>query len=360
MNAKFYAVILAGGRGERFWPLSTSRIPKQLLALAGGKPLLVQAVERLRGLIPPGHIFIITNRDFVPAVRRAVRLPKENIVGEPVGRDTAAAIAVGAALVKARDPAAAFCVLTADHVIGDLAVFHRTLRACLTRAAQDDVLITIGIRPAHPSTGYGYIETTGRIWRTDSVQFVKAQRFIEKPDLAKARRYCATGRFYWNSGMFVWSVRAFEAALAQHRPELAGVMARVGRAVGSRRFDRVLEREYRGIEKISIDYAVMEKAGHIVMARAEFAWDDVGSWTALDHHLPKDAAGNVVVGPVESFDATDNVVISQGRLTALLGVHDLVVVHAGSVTMICPRDRAQDVKKLVQKLKACGRYGKVL
>ncbi len=360
MKSKPYAVILAGGKGERFWPASTSRKPKQLLALAGGKPLLVQAVERLRGLIPPERVFIITNRDFVPAIRRDVRLPRKNIVGEPVGRDTAAAIAVGAALVKARDPAASFCVLTADHIIGDLAVFRQTLRACLARAGENDVLITVGIRPTEPSTGYGYIETTGPAVRDGGVRFLSARRFVEKPDAAKARRYCAAGRFYWNSGMFVWSVGAFETALLRHRPALAALMTRLGRVAGTRRFDRALEREYGRIEKISIDYALMEKSRNIVMAVGEFAWDDVGSWPALDHHLPKDAAGNVALGRVETLDSSDNVVVSRDRLTALLGVRGLVVVHAGPVTMICPRERAQDVKKLVEKLRADGRYGKVL
>jgi mannose-1-phosphate guanylyltransferase len=360
MNSKPYAVILAGGRGERFWPASTSRTPKQLLALAGGKPLLMQAVERLRGLIPPDRIFIVTNRDFVPAMRRAVPLPRENIVGEPVGRDTAAAIAVGAALVKARDPRAAFCVLTADHVIGDLALFRRTLRACLARAGKDDILITIGIRPTEPSTGFGYIETKAQGVREDGVRFLPAQRFVEKPDLAKATRYCASGRFFWNSGMFVWSVRSFEAALARHRPSLVALMRRLGRTAGTGHFTAALEREYRGIEKISVDYALMEKARNIVMAVGEFAWDDVGSWPALDRHLPRDSNRNVAVGRVEVLDSSDNVVISQDRLTALLGVRGLVVVHAGPVTMICPRERAQDVKKLVEKLKADGRYGKVL
>jgi mannose-1-phosphate guanylyltransferase len=359
-NPKHYAVILAGGRGERFWPMSTSRHPKQLLALAGGKPLLVQAVERLRGLVPPDRIFIITNRDFVPAMRRAVRLPKRNIVGEPIGRDTAAAIAAGAALVKARDPRAVFCVLTADHVIGDLGLFRRTLRACLERAERDDVLITVGIRPTEPSTGFGYIETKGPGKSGQGVRFLPARRFVEKPDLTKATRYCASGRFFWNSGMFVWSVRAFETALTRHRPSLATLMRRLRRAAGTDRFAATLEREYRGIEKISIDYALMEKARNILMAVGEFAWDDVGSWPALDRHLPRDASGNVAVGRVEALDSFDNVIVSKDRLTALLGVSGLVVVHAGFVTMICPRDRAQDVKKLVEKVKADGRYGKVL
>lgn len=361
MNERFYAVILAGGKGERFWPLSTSRMPKQLLSLVGGKPLLAQAVDRLHGLIPPSHVFVITNKDLVAATQKAApALPLKNIVGEPFGRDTAAAIAVGAAFVKKRNPDGVFCVLTADHVMGDVPLFSRTLKACMNRAQRERELITIGIKPRSPDTGYGYIEADTRSRKADGVSFCSARRFVEKPDLGKAKKYIAAGNFYWNSGMFAWSVATIEEAFRKHRPALFDLMNRLVKVAGKPQFDQALRRGYEPLEKISIDFALMEKADNIVMARGVFPWDDVGSWTALENHIPKNREGNVLVGTCESVQAHNNVVLSKDRLTALIGVRDLIVVQALGVTMICPKDRAQDVKKLVEKLKSSGRYAEVL
>ncbi|MFH0953651.1 MAG: sugar phosphate nucleotidyltransferase [Verrucomicrobiota bacterium] len=361
MNKRFYAVILAGGRGERFWPLSTSQLPKQLLSLVGGKPLLTRAFERLKGLIPPSRVYVITNRDLVAATRRAVpAVPRQHIIGEPIGRDTAAAIAVGGALVSARDPDAAFCVLTADHMIGDLDVFRRSLRASLELGLVEDVLVTIGMKPTEPSTAYGYIESSTPMASRRGVGFRRVHRFVEKPDLEKAKRYCAAARYFWNSGMFIWSARSLETALGRHRPALARMMADLRPRAGTPSFAPALKRHYAALEKISIDYALMERANNIVMAEAEFAWDDLGSWTALENQLPQDALGNVVLGSCASLASAGNIVVSKGRLTALIGVTDMVVVQAGGVTLVCPKARAQDVKTMVERLRASGRHGGVL
>ncbi|HRZ12010.1 MAG TPA: sugar phosphate nucleotidyltransferase [Kiritimatiellia bacterium] len=360
MKDHYYAVILAGGRGERFWPLSTEKRPKQFIALAGDRTLLAQAVERLEGLIPPERILVITNKDLVGAAREACPvLPAENIIGEPAGRDTAAAVAVGAALVQARNPMGIFCVLTADHVIGDLDIFRRTLAAALARAESEEVLLTIGIQPAGPSTAYGYIEAGEAAGESGGVGFLGARRFVEKPDLETATRYCASGQFYWNSGMFIWSADVLERAFRKHRPVLAELMTRIRKAAGSG-LAAAMEREYEGLDRISIDYALMEKAGNILMARGRFAWDDVGSWTAVAAYLKRDGADNAVRGQMEAVDARDNVVVSDDRLTALVGVRDLIVVQADGVTLVCSKDRAQDVKKLVAQMKQSGRFSKVL
>lgn len=361
VSASHYAVILAGGKGERFWPLSTARRPKQLLSLVGGKPLIVRAVDRLEGVIPPERVYVITNADTVAATREvAPELPPENIIGEPIGRDTAAAIALGAALVKARDPGGAFCVLTADHIMGDLDVFRSTIREGLSLASREDLLITIGIRPAFASTGYGYIESGESLAENEGVVFLRARRFVEKPDRKTAEEYISSGRFFWNSGMFIWSVRAFASALRKHRPVLADLIERLAPVAGTPGFEQAMGEAYERLEKISIDYALMEKADNIAMARGEFAWDDVGSWTALENHLPRDAAGNVAVGSVEELDASGNIVVSDGRLTALVGVKDMIVVHAAGATLVCRKDKAQSVKKIVEKLRASGRYDEVL
>ena len=361
MGKEFYAVIMAGGRGERFWPASTYRRPKQLLALVGRQTLLAQAVARLGGLIPPQNIFVITSRDLVKAARAAApALPPRQIVGEPVGRDTAAAIALGAALIAARDPQAACCVLTADHIIGDRPRFQRTLRAGLALAGREDVLIAIGIKPEFPSTGFGYIEAGAPLAGRGGVVFRRARRFVEKPDHATAVRYAASGRYFWNAGMFIGSVPSWERAFGRHRPQLLPLMARVKKARGAGPLAAALAAEYPKLEKISVDYALMEKADNLVMIRGEFPWDDVGSWPALEHHLGRTADGNTVVGVCERLAARGNIVMSRDRLTALIGVRDLIVVQADGVTLVCAKDRAQDIKQMVAQLKASGRYDKVL
>ncbi|HBA83038.1 MAG TPA: mannose-1-phosphate guanylyltransferase [Verrucomicrobia bacterium] len=356
-----YAVILAGGKGERFWPLSTSRHPKQVLSLVGDKPLIGLAVERIRNIVPPENVYIVTSHDLVDVICQAVpELPAGNVVGEPMGRDTAAAIALGSTLIEARDPGGVFCVLTADHIIGDLPVFESTLREGLDLAGREDVLLTIGVQPSEPSTGYGYIEADESYREQNGVAFLKARKFVEKPQLETARHYVESGRYFWNSGMFIWSVRTFSKAMEAHRPPLADMMRRLRPLVGAGRFATALAQEYGLLEKISIDYALMEKADNIVMARGQFAWDDVGSWTALENHLPKDSSGNTLQGSCEMLEAGGNIVYSPGRLTALIGVSNLVVVQAEGVTLVCPRDRAQDVKKLVEQLRKSGRYDEVL
>lgn len=356
-----YAVIMAGGKGERFWPLSTAARPKQLLALVEDKPLLAMAVDRIRPLLDLDRIFVITSDALVNATRLAVPdLPHRNIIGEPCGRDTAAAIAVGAGLVKRRDPAAAFCVLTADHVIRDLELFRETLAEGLRLAHQRDVLITIGIKPTYPSTGFGYIESGKAAARGGRIRFLQGKRFLEKPGAATAARFVRSGRHYWNAGMFIWSVKAIEAAMTAHRPALAGLIGRVAAARTARAVNGVMEDVYPALERISIDYAIMEKSSNILMAEGLFRWDDVGSWPALAGLFGKDDADNVMIGRCEQVDSSGTIVYSKERLTALLGVKDVIVVQAGGATLVCARDRAQDLKKIVQKLSSKPGYEDVL
>jgi len=352
MNTHAYAVILAGGRGERFWPMSTRRRPKQLLALVGQRALLAQAVHRLRSIIPAKRILVITSADLLKAVRCLLPgLPKANVIGEPCGRDTAAAITLAAALIKARNPNAVFCVLTADHVIGDAAVFRRTLQDAFARAAAADVLLTIGLKPTFPSTGFGYIEAGVRLAGPSKTAFYHVKRFVEKPNTRIADRYVKAGRFYWNSGMFVWSLSAWERALRRHRPSLGRLLNTLTALAGRTGFQAALKRAYAGLEKISVDYAIMEHADNIVMAEGLFAWDDVGSWSALEQHLPKDKRGNVVVGNGELMESSGNIVVADNGLMALIGVDNMVVVKAGAVTLVCRKDRSQEVKRMVAQLR---------
>lgn len=347
-----YAIIMAGGKGERFWPLSTSRRPKQLLALAGGKPLILQAVDRLAGVVPPERVLIVTNQALVGPIRELLGEGSPvGVLGEPVGRDTAAAIAAGAAWIQRRDPQAVFCVMTADHIIGDLPVFRATLARGLELCADHDVLMTIGIGPTEPSSAYGYIET-GEPWPdARGIQLFRAKRFVEKPDAETAKGYLATGRYVWNSGMFVWSLASIRKAFAEFQPVLAQKIDIWSACADDGAFQFALERDFPGLEKISIDYAVMEKAQNIIVCKGAFAWDDVGSWPALEAHLPKDGAGNATVGDVEALDSDHNIVVSEGRLTALVGVRNLVVVQADGVTLVCEKPRAQELKALLAKLR---------
>jgi mannose-1-phosphate guanylyltransferase len=356
-----YAVIMAGGKGERFWPLSTSKHPKQLLALVGDKPLIAQAVDRLEGLVPPENIFVVTNADLVDATRKAAPLlPPENIVGEPIGRDTAAAVACGGALVKARDEKGVFAVLTADQVMGDLDLFSATLKGGMDLANQNNILVTIGIEPTFPATGFGYIESGETFAEERGVEFRKATRFVEKPDEGTAAGYLETGRFYWNSGMFIWSVPSLEKAFGEHCPEMQALMDTLAGYAQDGKIVEGMDATYPDLGKISIDYALMEKADNIVMACGTFSWDDVGSWPALEEHFEQDDDGNTRIGQVETLDADGNIVLSKDRLTAVIGVKDLVVVQAEGVTLVCPKDRAQDIKQMVVNLREKGGYDGVL
>ncbi len=349
-----YAVVLAGGYGERFWPASTAAKPKQLLSLLGDRTMLEMAVDRLDGLIPVERVIVLTSVDLVDATRSATPgLPIDNVIGEPMRRDTAAAVALAAAVVKARDPEGVFCIVTADHVMGDLDRFRETLSAGLNLASVEDVLITIGITPRYPATGYGYIHAVDRLSASDEIEFRSVDRFVEKPDRATAAGYVDSGEFWWNSGMFIWSVAAVHRAFAAHRPELASFIDALVPAVDTPAFAQALFDGFEPLDKISIDYALMERADNIVMAVGTFAWDDVGSWPAVGDHLDTDADGNAVRGELEALDATSNIVVgADGRLTALIGVSDLIVVHTETATLIVPKDRAEEVKSLVARMRA--------
>jgi mannose-1-phosphate guanylyltransferase len=353
-----YAVILAGGRGERFWPVGRVARPKQFVDLFGGKPLIRHAAERLAGVVPAGNLFVVTSRDLVGATREALpELPPGQIVGEPFGRDTAAACALATELVAhhAETDSAALAILTADQLMTDLGAFRATLADGLDRASSEPCIVTIGIEPTYPATGFGYIEA-GETQASGlrGTVFHRVVRFVEKPDAATAAAYLAGGRHLWNSGMFLWSVHTFREALRRFQPVLADGFAMLAPAIGAPDFDARLEAFYGTLGKISVDYAIMEKADNIVMARGTFAWDDVGSLTALPAHFPADAAGNVAIGRAALRDAERNVVVSRedGHLVAVFGASDLVVVHTPDATLVCPRARAAELKALVQQIAA--------
>ena len=350
-------IILAGGRGERFWPRSRTLRPKHLLPIVGDQPLLRQTVHRLDGLVPPERVWIVTQGDQVEACRGACpAVPADQVVAEPVGRDTGPAVVLAALLAASAGDDPAFAVLPADHVIHDEASFRADLAALFETVETEAVLGTLGIRPTEPATGYGYLETGEAATADAPVRPVL--RFVEKPDRATAEGYLAAGHYLWNAGMFAWRPSILLAELQAHAPELAEGYHRMAGALraGETR-EAVLAREFPALPKRSIDYALMEKSSRTVTRPANFDWDDVGSWPAVARHHDRDADGNVAVGPARFHEATGNIVVGEdGHLVGVVGVDDLVVVHTPDATLVCPRERAEEVKELVRRIGDDPRY----
>ncbi|MCH8474304.1 MAG: NTP transferase domain-containing protein [Opitutales bacterium] len=352
MSSRF-VVIMAGGRGERFWPQSRQQKPKHLLPIVGDKPMLTQTVERLKGFVPAKNVLIITNREQVAAVREICpSLPAGNIIAEPVGRDTAAAIGLAMVLVKDRDPEASFAMLPADHVINDAKAFHQTLDKAFVFAQENEKLITIGIPPTHPATGFGYIQKGEELEKVKGESIYDVRRFVEKPDQQTAEDYLASKDYYWNAGMFVWRVEVIEKAFADYTPGLHHGLLKLSRALSEKQdIDELLDELYPDLDKISIDYAIMEKSPEVVTIEAGFDWDDVGAWPAVSSHYPADEAGNVIKGTGFVQEGRNNLIFSEGdHAVTAIGVEDLIVVHTADATLICPKSKAQEIKKLVQSL----------
>ncbi|NPA42506.1 MAG: mannose-1-phosphate guanylyltransferase [Chlorobi bacterium] len=333
---------MAGGVGSRFWPESTEERPKQFLDLTGsGKALLRQTFERLVPLIPPERILVITNARYRPLTEALLpELPPGNILAEPAGRNTAPAVLYAAEVIRARDPEAVFAVLPADHYIGDEEAFRRALAGALEYARSRSELLTMGIRPDAPHTGYGYIAYDP----ADNSPFKKVLRFVEKPSLEKARAYLDAGNYLWNAGIFVWSVPAVREAFRRHLPRMFEAMQQVPWSSPDR--DKVLERVFPALENISVDYGIMEKADNVRVLPVDFDWNDLGSWDAIHRQLARSSDENVTLeGELWAENARGNLVKAPGKKVVIDGLEDYIVVDRGDVLMIIPRAKAQEVKK---------------
>ncbi len=353
MSQLIYALILAGGSGKRFWPMSRRARPKQLMPLVSEKTLLEEAVARLDGLIPRERILILTNVEQEAAVRTLLPdMPSANIVAEPAKRDTAAAVALGVGWIAARDHMATMVALPADHMIKDIAAFQATVRTAAEAAEETGALVTIGLKPTWACPGFGYIEQGSRV-QLRSVQDKQTEirrviRFREKPNPELAESFIRQGNFRWNAGMFVWSVPTVLSEFNRHAPELASFIANVS-AAGN--FDKALRDIFPKLPKISFDYAVMEKADRVLVVEAGFDWDDVGSWQAVASYLSKDSHDNSANCDFTAVDSTNNIVFDQdGTKIALLGVHNLIVVRTGDALLVCHRHQAERIKDLIGKL----------
>jgi len=353
----FYPVILAGGRGTRFWPLSRRRRAKQLLALDGTRTMIQQTVARLAPLVSTKRFWIITNEDLRPAILKQLpALPAPQVLAEPVGRNTAPAIGLAAFLLLRQNPEAVIGMFPSDHVIGDEKRYRETLGRGIELAAAGPNIVVLGIRPTRAETGYGYIEAGADV--REGAQRVR--RFTEKPDAKKAAEFVAAGNYFWNSGMFLWSARTLAEALREHLPKTAPLLEEIAAVYGTRRFAATFRRVYPRCENISVDYAVLEprsakgESGNIFCLPADFGWNDLGSWTALhEHHAARSGPPErnlVKASGTFLLDARGNYIHAPGKFVAAVGVSDLVVVETDDALLITTRQQAQDVGKIVKHL----------
>ena len=357
MNDRWYAAVLAGGVGTRLWPQSRRGTPKQFLRLYGERTMLQATMDRLDGIVPWDRRYVVTGCDYVDLVAEQLpELPPAHILGEPAARNTAPSIGWAAQVIAARDPDAVMCSLASDHVVRDPARFRQVLAASFAHADATGSLMTIGIQPTGPETGYGYIHVGEAAAEYDGVPVHAVQGFREKPARDVAEEYVASGEYLWNASMFAWRTDAILDALATFEPGMSAQLARLGAAHGSADEAETAAACFAQIENIAVDYAVMERAEHVCTVPGDFGWDDIGSWAALGDYWPADAAGNHVnQGDVVSIDSTGNIVQGGDRLIALVGVEDLIVIDTGDAVLVCRRADATAVRRVVDRLKELDR-----
>ncbi len=351
-----YAVIMAGGIGTRFWPRSRKAHPKQFLNVFGDSTLIQNTVARMQGLVPPEHCLVVTHERYVEQTKQQLpALPEENILAEPISRNTAPCITYAAVKLLARDPDATMIVLPADHVITNVERFHRVLEVAIEKAQEPGALVTIGITPTHPATGYGYLQFDGPDHATAPDAEPRAypvRTFAEKPDLATAERFLDSGDFLWNSGMFIWRADTILREVEQHLPAAYEAFEPVRDAVGTADENGALEAAFQNSPRISIDYGVMERAEKVYVVPGSFGWSDVGDWRAVYDLSEKDEHGNALQGNVLMHDASRCLVQGGDRLVVLVGVHDMVVVDTDDAILVCNRESTQQVKNVVEYLHA--------
>ena len=348
------AIIMAGGIGTRFWPLSTEDRPKQFLNLFDERSLLQKSYDRIAGLIPDERILVLTNQRFAGLVREQLpQIPTENVIGEPMRRDTAAAVCLGALIGRKRFGNPVIVTLTADHLIEPVAAFQKTLLSAARTAYEKEVLYTFGIGPTEPSTAYGYLELGEIIMDDSGVEHYHVLHFHEKPDLHTAGEYIRSGRYYWNSGMFVWTADAILMELGLHLPDHVNALAEATAYYGTNRWEDALEGAFQRLKPVSIDYGVMEKASDVRCVASTFSWSDVGGWQALKTFLSSDGSGNFCRGQAVCRDSSGNIVFCEepDETVMLIGVENLVVVRAGNRTLISHADRTEEIKQILHDQK---------
>lgn len=350
---KITAVIMAGGRGERFWPKSRNSCPKQFLSLTSdGETMIQKTVRRLLPLVEISDIFIVTNAAYNSLVAEQLPdIPKENILSEPAARNTAPCIAFAAAVIKKKYEDAIMMVLPSDHLIGLEDIYINTLKKAVKVASQGENLVTIGITPEYPETGYGYINFGAE---DDNGAYI-VERFVEKPDLATAELYFSSGKYLWNSGMFVWKLSTILGNIKDLMPDIYEGAAKIGEAYGTSQFNEILVKEFMAFRSESVDFGIMEKAKNIYTIPGSFGWDDVGSWLAVERINKTDSDKNYITGDVISVDSRHTTVCGGKRLIAAVGLEDVIIVDTDDTVLVCSKNSTQDVKKVIAQLKEQGR-----
>jgi len=350
------AVIMAGGSGTRFWPWSRKRLPKQFLPVISDRTMIEETVMRLQPKIPLSHIYTVANKDQSQQINSLFPdLPQENIIVEPQGKNTAPSLLLATAKIYLKDPKTILAALPSDHLITDRDLFLQKLESCETKAASESTLITFGVRPVYPATGYGYIQfDSSRSHTVKRESFFPVQKFKEKPDYALAEKFLKQGNYFWNSGMFIWQASAFKEKIKQFAPQMYAYWKRMIAALEKEDI-QLLADIFNEMPSISIDYALMEKASGVVMCEGDFGWSDVGSWSSLIENWPRDVSGNSTRGETVSLDTKNCLVHNPHKLTALVGVQDLIIVETEDALLICHRDQDQKVRQIVENLKKSGK-----
>ena len=351
-NGRIAICVMAGGIGERFWPLSRTMRPKQLLAITGERTMLRETIARHSGLSLPEDVFIITTKEQSNLIVKEINeLPDGNVIPEPCGRNTAPCVALGAALLYAKDPESVMVVVSSDHHIPDSEAYRATIEDAIALACQEHALVTIGVVPRYPETGYGYIEGKEEISYPGKTKGMKVSRCLENPPLAVAEVLYKTPGVYWNAGMFVFRTKDILAAFERFMPESNAELKEITAKAGTAEERAAIENYYRVVEKISIDNAVMEKADNVAVLAAEFQWNDVGSWTSASAHWPEDEKGNRLKGEIKLLESENCIVGNYHEgLVGVIGLRDVVVIRTGDAVLVCAKDKVQDVKKLLTGL----------
>lgn len=345
-------VIMAGGKGERFWPKSRTNLPKQFLNISGNKSMLQQSIDRLVKLIPIDRIFIVTNELYAELLLAQIpQLPVENIIIEPIGRNTAPCIGLASIIIEERFPDSTMVVMPSDHIIRNDEGFIEILKAAVKIAEDSSNLVTLGIEPSYPETGYGYIERTNQMISVNEISAYSVNKFVEKPDFVTAQSYLESGNYYWNSGIFIWRVSVIRKYIKELMPEMHDILGTMKCFISKPEFEDIVKSEFVKMPDQSIDYGIMEKVSDIFVIPCLFGWDDVGSWTALERIDDLDDNGNVIKGNILNLDTKRCIIESNGKLIATLGIEDLIIVDTEDVTLICAKDKAQEVKMLLKELR---------
>lgn len=353
-----FALIVVGGGGTRLWPVSRTDSPKQFLRLFGGQTLTQITAYRFNKFLPWEKIFAVTTSDAYKKeiVKEVPEFIPDNVIVEPMKRNTAAAHAIGAVYISKRDPAAVILNESADHLVDPQREYFKNLFAAAEAVFEKDLLLAIGIKPTYPNVGYGYIKMGEKLSEVDGKHLFKLDAFTEKPELEIAKKYLASGKYFWNANQYVWGANSFLSALSKHAPEIAKGMGEISDSIGKDTEDRVRKAVYEKLPDISVDYAVSEKAKNFVMLVADYKWTDIGDWKEVWENLDKDTMGNVIIrgergGEVINIDTSDAIIHTGGRVVAIIDVDNIAVIDTPDILLVCAKSRAQSVKKIVEKLK---------